>query len=87
MSTEIKITKMEKDIEFIKITQKKMDDKFDSLIMKIDKHIADEDNLLMSMDEKYGKIFANKYVEKGFWAVLSFLASLVVVLITFLLKQ
>lgn len=58
--SEVQIAKMERDIEYIKESQKKQDDKLDKLIMKFETFESNLENK-----------FAPKYLEKVFWWVLS----------------
>lgn len=65
LDTNIKITKMEKDIEFIKETQIKQDVKLDKLIDKIENHIKDETDFLDQKFKEQEEKFAPKWVEKA----------------------
>ena len=99
---ELKIAKMEKDIEYIKKEQreikelvkqnhKNLDDRFDSFITAIQnqfiQHEAREVENIKKMQLEAEDKFSRKYVEKAFWWALATIGTiLITALFTLLLK-
>lgn len=93
-----RLTEMEKDIEYIKKEQKdlkiivketnsNLDSKFDTLLDKINERFKEHEDF---EDKRYNALsnkFASKYVERGFWAIVSFVfMSVGAALLTLILK-